>query len=342
MSPIHPLHLDNDSSLPLPPAKEAILQAEEAIEDLDRPASDYLHFPWKAVDALVGGIAPGQLWYAGAFSGHGKTTLLMSLLDELFNQGKTIYFMGLESRPKVLRTQWACRRLGLDAGEVLSGGLSLRADADFIRSRLKQEIKAMSTGEMAERVYLSPRKFVDSEGIEKAANEARAIEADVFMVDHVDHLQGEGRGLWEQSVRANKTLHEMTLEYGLRTMAATQFNMEMIRGNRLGMHSSPQANAVYMGNHKRQIATGMIGLYRPLKFAGLSTEELKGFAKGNGEPQDVCEPNVMAVSVMKHRLFGNHEGRRAFLRVERGKVTDLPEHELPASISGISSRRGVS
>jgi hypothetical protein len=183
---------------------------------------------------------------------------------------------------------------------------------------------------------------VDANGLLAAGNEAAALESDVLIIDHVDHLEGSGKGLYEQSVYSMKTLLSVAQDYGLRVLAATQFNNEMIRGNRSGMHQAPQPGAVYMGGHKRQIATGMLGLYRPLKLNGVDEETLKAFNKGHGEPKDVCEPNTMAVSVMKHRLFGNREGQKCFLRVERGKVTDMPESEL-GPIHGISaaSRRGM-
>src|SRR4051812_18860959 len=94
---------------PLHPLDEALAQGEESEKNLSRAPSDYLHFPWPTLDQAVGGIAPGQIWFVGAFSGHGKTTFAMSALDEWFNQGKRIFYMGLESRPSVLRTQWACQ-----------------------------------------------------------------------------------------------------------------------------------------------------------------------------------------------------------------------------------------
>jgi len=36
----------------------------------------------------------------------------------------------------------------------------------------------------------------------------------------------------------------------------------------------------------------------------------------------------MGVTVMKHRLYGNREGKRAFLGVERGRVMQLSDAEL--------------
>jgi hypothetical protein len=326
--------LRDEEDLPNHPLDEANEQVTDALLDLNRRANEFLHMPWPALDDAIGGIAEGQIWFVGAYSGHGKTTFLTSALDSWFTQGKAIYYMGLESKPKTLRTHWACKRLGLDAGDVLSGKMVDREDWKFTRERIRHEINAQAEGDAAERVYFSPRQFVNPAGLRDAAGEAASLDADVMIIDHVDHLEGSGGNLYEQSVNAMKTLLSVAEEYGLRVLAATQFNNEMIRGNRLGMHQAPQPGAVYMGNHKRHIATGMIGLYRPLKFGGVDDDTLKSFSKGHGEPQDVCEPNTMAAAVMKHRLYGNREGRKVYLRVDHGRVVDLPEHDQP-NVHGI-------
>jgi hypothetical protein len=329
---------DPDEDLPLEPRYEAVGQASEALHDIKRDRSDFLHLPFKSLDAVVGGIGKGEVWFVGAYSGHGKTTFLTSALDEWYIGGQSVYFMGLESKPKVLRTHWACKRLGLDAGDVLTGAASLRSDWDFQRQRLAAEIKSQCEGERGEQIYFSPRQFVDPKGLRAAGIEAHELGSDILIIDHVDHLSGTGGGLYEQSVQVMKTLLSVAQEFELRVLAATQFNNEMIRGNRSGMHQAPQPGAVYMGGHKRQIATGMLGLYRPLKLSGVDEETLKAFNKGHGEPKDVCEPNTMAVSVMKHRLYGDREGKRVFLRVEKGKVMDMPESDM-GPIHGIRTSR---
>lgn len=336
----HHLGDEDDLTLAKHPTVEASDQIVDATLDLNRRPEDFLHMPWAALDGMVGGIAPSDLWFVGAYSGHGKTTFLTSALDAWYESGKSVYYMGLESKPKTLRTHWACKRLGLDAGDVLSGKLMEREDWQFTRERIKAEINSQMKGDRSEQIYFSPRQFVDADSLHKAAKEAAALNSDVFIIDHVDHLEGEGQGLFEQSTRVLKMLLWVSQEYSLRVLAATQFNNEMVKGNRLGLHLPPTPTAVWMGGFKRMISSGMIGLYRPLKFGGIDDDTLKSFAKGNGEPQDVCEPNVMAVSVMKHRLYGNREGRRVFLRVEKGKVVDLPEHEGP-NVHSIRTNRNL-
>ncbi len=316
------------------PYDEAFDQVGEAEREISTAAEKFLHFPWPALDAVVGGIGPGQVWLPGGYSGHGKTTFLMSAVDAWFDAGKQVFFMGLESQPGVLRTQWACLRLGLDAGDVLSGALAGRDDWEFTRRRLREEM-----GNRRDGVYFSPEKFVNAERLQVACEMAADMEADVVIIDHVDHLEGTG-GLYEASVQSMRTLLSLAQELGLKVLAATQFNNEMLKGSRVGMHQAPSPTAVYMGGHKRQIASGMLGIYKPLRF-DITPEQIQDFRDGKIDSSQVVEPGVMALSVMKHRLYGQREGKRVFLKVERGKVTDLPERDLYRTVDDDGMRAAL-
>ena len=106
-------------------------QTLAARKNLMLPTSSYLHLPWPNVDALIGGIAPGDVWFVAGFSGNGKTTWLMNFVHESLTQGKTVYYLGLETRPAVLRTHLACLRLGLYAGDTLTA----EAEGLFVQPR---------------------------------------------------------------------------------------------------------------------------------------------------------------------------------------------------------------
>lgn len=319
------MDLQEDGALPVHPDQTAEEQAREADKALRRKAEDFLHLPWSGLDVLVGGIAPGDVWFVGGYSGNGKTTLLMSALDLWFEMGKRVFYAGLESTANILRTIWACYRLGLVPGDVLSGALVHREDWPLTRERLIAEIRAQTQNAIGEQIYFSSEKFVNEERLAFLCEQAVALSSDVMIIDHVDHLEGSGN-LYESSVRSMKVLLSLAQEHGIRVIAATQFNNEMIKGSRVGMHQAPAPTAVYQGGHKRQIASGMLGIYRPFRF-DITVDELKAFKDGKIDSSLVVEPNVMAVSVMKHRLYGNRQGKQAFLNVEKGKVTDLLERD---------------
>lgn len=312
-------------------------QTRKAIKLLDRTEDDFLRMPWSSLDQVVSGMSAGDIWFIGGFSGDGKTTALTSAVDCWYEAGKRIYYLGLESRPNVLKTHWACKRLGIDAGEVLSGKALRWADWQERKAELVGMIRSLDEGQTAAQVHFSPTEFMDAQALEEAMRNAREFGADVLILDHIDHIEGSRGSPYEVSREVCMTLLREAQASGIRCLVATQFNNEAIKGNRAGRYLPPQPGHVFMGGHKRQIASGMLGLYRPLK-QGLDVDTMRNFQRGLLEPQDVCEPQTMGVVCMKHRLFGNHEGKRVFLGVQRGKVMELPERDQP-NVHGIRTTR---
>lgn len=312
---------------------ESFDQALAARDALLRPADAYLHLPYPALDQLAGGIAPGDVWFVAAFSGNGKTSLLMSLVLRLLQAGRTVFYMGLESRPHILRTHLACARLGYDVGEVLSGAAKSWSSWEAVRAELVTDIEQQRGLRDGYRFLVSGQSAIEADGLAAALRDAALSRADVVVIDHIDHLQiGEG-SIYDQSRRVTHTLLHLAHEYQLRLLIATQLNNEAARGDRLAVYQPPQPQHVYMGAHKRMIATGMLGLFRPLR-QGLSREELAAVRGGAAEPHTILEPHTMGVVCMKHRYYGAREGRRVMLRVERGRVEDLPERDLYSTARG--------
>jgi KaiC/GvpD/RAD55 family RecA-like ATPase len=312
-------------------------QTESAIKLLDRTDSDFLRMPWGTLDDVVSGMSAGDIWFIGGFSGDGKTTALTSAVDCWYEAGKRIYYLGLESRPNVLKTHWACKRVGLDAGEVLSGKALRWPDWKERKAELVAMLRSLDESDSAAQVHFSPMEFVDADRLKEAMKNAREFGADVFILDHIDHIEGAQGSPYEVSRGVCMTLLQEAQSSGIRCLVATQFNNEAVRGNRAGRYLPPQPHYVFMGSHKRQIASGMLGLYRPLK-QGLDADTLRQFQHGGLEPIDVCEPDTMGVVCMKHRLFGKYEGKRVFLGVKRGRVVDLPHRDQP-NTHGIRTNR---
>lgn len=343
MSPALALVPPDDDGMAPHPGDTAREQIVDVLSALKRSPQQFLHFTWPALDELVGGISRGEVWFFGGFSGDGKTTFAMSAVDAWHRLGRRIYYMGLESKPWILRTHWACRRLGLDAGDVLSGKAAQTwPDWSSQRERLSGEVLSQDHGDNSEHMYFSGVPFVNLRRLREACEQAADLRSDVMIVDHIDHIEPEAKGksAFDESRAVIKALMGYAQEYDLRLLVATQFNNDAIKGNRLGRYQAPQPQAVYMGSHKRQVASGMLGLYRPLKFGSVDVEALKRFRSGDGEPQDVCEPNTMGVCVMKHRLYGNREGKRAFLGVRKGAVVELDSVTAEMARHGISSGGG--
>lgn len=306
------------------PIAQVTDETGDAMADLMRPPEDFHHMPWLALDRVMGGMPGGEVLYVVAFSSSGKTTFLTSLLNEYFDHStKGIYYMGLESKPKTLRTHWAAKRIGYDAGAFLSGDFHAWANWKEARDEMKVEIASQSKGEKFERVMFCPTRYIDAEKIYRAAEQAYKFGADIFIIDHVDHIEGaQDRGTYEQSLQANQAILDIAQDYGFLMIPASQLNNDAVRMSPISLHLPPRPHHVKNGSHKREKATWMLGLYRCLKLAGVSVEDMKAVNSGSKNSLDICEPNTMAVNVMKHRIYGNREGSKIYLGVERGKVVD--------------------
>lgn len=303
-------------------------EVDEAITDLYREPDEYHHLPWPALDKAIGGMPGGEICFVVAFSSNGKTLFLTSLLNEVYESTtKKIYYMGLESRPKTLRTHWACKRLGYDAGDFFSGKYLEWPNHSQIRAALNDEINSQQHNDAKmTRVRFCPASYIDARNIHRAAEAAAKFGADIFIIDHIDHIDGaQGKNHYAQSREVNQAILNIGQDYNFLMMPASQLNNEAVKGNRIALHLPPQPQYVKMGGHKREIATWMLGLYRPLRVAGVLASDLKAVNAGLKPSHEICEPHTMAVVDMKHRFYGNREGDRIYLKVEHGKVLDADQ-----------------
>ena len=65
-------------------------QILDAVEILGYEADAFLRWPWRVLDELYGGIAPGTVHYVVAFSGMGKTTFIGSAILRWLELGMPI------------------------------------------------------------------------------------------------------------------------------------------------------------------------------------------------------------------------------------------------------------
>lgn len=303
-------------------ATDAFDQAQDAMQELDRPASQYLQVPWPSLYRLTGPMAPGEIWMVGAFSGRGKTTFLTSLVEDLLVRGETVYYMGLESRPHMIRTYFAAYRKGYAPGDVLSGTAKLHwPDWPTVRAELKLEIDRMMRLGADSRLHVNGQPRIVAEELGAAFEEAAAVGARVLVLDHIDQVQADRANAYAVSRAVVETLEDLAKHFGITVLVSTQLNNEVLRGDPLAQLRPPQPHHVYMGGHKRFVVTGMLGLYRPVD-PQASPEDVKAVKVGEKEPLEIATPNTMAVVCMKHRHFGSREGQKILLRVERGRVID--------------------
>ena len=322
---------------PLPDLDPSVLasdQIAEAMRHLDRHPDSLVRWPFPDLDALTGPMGAGEVWFVPAFSGGGKTTFIVSAIEAWRQSGKRIYVMPLELQAHRFRTMLACMMTGTHPGDALSG--QLRADPlrRPEREALKTALLAQGHDDYVAQVMISEQRAINVAGLRQGLLEAKSFGADVVIVDHIDHIEGEDRtSLYAASKQVNHAALTMAQDNGLLLVFTSQLNMDITRGDRLSKYAAPMVQQVQFPSVKLQITTGMIGLYRPLRdrhpdetpedFAAA----LKRARAGDADAPDMLAPNTMGVVCMKSRNYGSREGVKIRLAVEHGRVMHLPEKD---------------
>ncbi len=333
---------DEDDALPeVHPATIASDQITSAMLALDRPANVFTRWPFPDVDTIARQMAPGNVWFVCAASGGGKTTFVASVIDLWRRDGKKVYVMPLETKPHEFRTYLACMAQGVHPGEALSGEITTHPNYRAIRDVLRGEFFAQARTPYVDQVMVSGQRAINLAGLEQGLKEAKAFGADVVIVDHIDHIEGgDGSNLYAEAKRVNMGAMRMAQDNELLIVFTSQLNMSASKGDYLSRYLPPKDEHIAFGSLKRQVAHGMLGLFRPIrKRREDETDEeyikaIRSARAGEGQVTDALEPNTMGVVCMKNRNFGSLEGHKAYLHVERGKLSAIAEKDRYTTGSG--------
>ena len=325
----------DEEALPsIDPSVLASDQIVQALAHLDRHPDSLVRWPWPDLDRLTGPMGAGEVWFVAAGSGGGKTSFVASAIDCWRHAGKKIFVMPLELQPYRFRTYLACMETGTRPGDALSG--QLRADPSRLaeRERLMQAITDQVKGAYVHQVMISEQRAINVAGLKKGLMEAKAFGAHIVIVDHIDHIADDlGGNAYASSKSVNHAALRMAQDNDLLLLFTSQLNMEIGKADRLSKYAPPQDHHILFPSVKRQVATGMIGLYRPLRQIGEDESPdafaaaIKAARAGNGDIPALLEPSTMGVVYMKSRNYGEFEGAKAFLGFERGRVVHRAERD---------------
>lgn len=325
---------DGEELPPIDPTVLASSQIADAVSHLERHPDSLVRWPFPDLDALTGPMGAGEVWMVPAFSGGGKTTFVVSAIDAWRRQGKRVYVMPLELQPFRFRTMLACMETGTHPGDALSGALRSDPLRTHEREALKRALFGQVQGEYVEHVMIAEQRAINVEGLKAGLKEAKAFNADVVVVDHIDHIEGDDRSsLFAASKQVNHAALRMAQDNGLLCVFTSQLNMDISRGDRLAKYAAPMVHQVQFPSVKLQVCTGMVGLYRPLRGLtdGESAEDyakdLKRARAGDETAPDMLEPNTMGAVAMKLRNYGQRDGWKIRLSVQQGRVQHLPERD---------------
>ena len=316
------------------PEGTAYDQALTAIERLDRSSRDYLRWPWADVAAITGNMAPGQRpYFFCAFSGNDKTAFSASAVSAWTEAGIPGYVLSLETPPDAYRVHLACLRLALNPAWALTGKLREMEDAGDKwareqRQRIKDELRRQYV-EWADLLHLSKAETVNRRGLEAEFKQAAAIGCRYILVDHIDHVEPDGRGTpVAESMAVNRDLVKLAQRYDLVPVIASQLNMDIAKVDGLSKYRPPKPTDLMFPAVKTQVAAAILGLYRPLAddadadlIARAKRHEVDPYKAG------VLKEGAMGAVVMKiaHADGDAHEGARTELAVRHGRVMTRDE-----------------
>lgn len=190
----------------------------------EEAAVDRMPVPYDTLGRATGGIAPGELWYLIARTGHGKTWELCAYAHAAARAGRKVVFLAMEMKARAV-----ARRLHrLAAGR----DLDLVADLNSRDAALRQRAVAALAGRMSGSVEIAdPSHAAMNTALVRTACE----DADLVVVDHMGLLKhGSARAVddWRVMALISNVVREHTLATGTPVLGAVQANREAAVGRR--------------------------------------------------------------------------------------------------------------
>lgn len=347
-----------------------VTQTEDARALLTAASDAAVAWPWPDLDAVLPPMVPGTFHVAAAFSGTGKTTLLLSAIRAWLAAGIPVYVAPLETTPAVWRLLWAAMELAeqfpdLDPGDVKTLRLQARADAGDARARemlaaLDAEVQrlARTYGEL---LYLEERiTRLTPKHIRAGCRFAGTHGFRLAIFDHLDRTDASGEiPPFREAQLIAAACDAGAKDFGVAVLGTKQCNQDIVRGpDRLARYQPPRESHIQFGGSTRQEVESMFGIFRPLRgrHPGETprtegkrridpyVEALKAARAGLVDPWTMLMPGVTGINCLKNRPYGRLEGRSAFLRYHQGRneaLTPQQRWELEQAQHAIQTTGGA-
>jgi len=312
------------------------------------PAAMHVHFPWRDLRDIHGPMLPGRLYIVSARTGSGKTLFMRTLLEHLAGGERptpTACWL-TETSPEEAVRAFAAARLGAhparieedDFSEVPGGYGAFTVEysnliADWCTDTRSGPRRLALFAEPYPRVTairLALEKLVD-----------RGIRA--FVVDHLLRCVSDLSNPFAAVSEAIRSLRQTAADLGLVAIVTSQQGRNASGGDRLGWFQAPDLSALKGSGTIEEEADGVIFLHRLLR-DDLSDQARADVRIGRQPLKTAIAPNLMGVAIGKARVDGSRIHAETRLWVDRGTVTDLPEHaarEWQAAQHAIRTSRDV-
>lgn len=296
------------------PSALAAEQIASARTLLTRDLSSAPRWAWPELDALSGPMMPGDFIVPGAYTGTGKTSLLMSQMDAFANTRVPVLYVPLEVDPAVCRLRWAAWKLNLDVRHVV------RQDWAALPESSREAVDGVLEEQAAESlIHFATPKRMTWDVLKRWCRWAvEKVGVRVVMLDHFHRLTFGAAATWRTDItEMARQVKDLARDLEVVMLAAAQLN-------RVGNDPVDQYTAPSLARIKESAGIGEEADVVLMLSRRLRPELPKGWAQdlrlGRKSEIDIAEPNTMVITCRKHRLDGDAMNRSIFLTVDNGRV----------------------
>jgi replicative DNA helicase len=240
--------IENRDLIPLTKAKQRLFAAMEETE-----SNPLIRVPFAALDALICGLQPGELWLLAARPGMGKTAFALQTAAMVSLEAPVLFF-SLEMNAVALAQRLAVAATGIPPRAFRNKDLSL-SQKDHLRAFAELSEENLH---IDERPSLTPAAIVGAVHRWVALNRKTPA---LVVIDHIGLVQGCGDGPNANAVLGDVSMafrNEIAKEFGCAVLLLSQLN----RGLESRTDKRPVMSDLRSSGALEQNADGVIGLYR--------------------------------------------------------------------------------
>ena len=189
---------------------------------------------------------------------------------------------------------------------------------------VETDLRWQQSHDIKTRAHFASTRKINAQGLKRWTEWAVDHCCEFVIVDHVDRIQhGNGTNSFHEVSETVRLAKELAVEHRIVMLMASQVGRP---GDPLEQFTPPSLHSMRGAGTKEEEADTVLGIYRPLRM-NVADGDLKAVKQGLKPRDDVIEPNVMGVMLLKHRLDGPVAGQMVKLAVKHQRVSDLPERD---------------
>lgn len=321
---------------PEPLIPDAAEMADEqhlaATRRLAEDTSRYARFPFPDVDALVGALAPEEMWFLLGRTGHGKSLFLQTACDHFVaEQRRRVLYIGTEQNPEILKIKWACLRAGVFPKLVLKPTKEQRAGMDYhlAMDRVAEELEYVRQLGRDRYAMFATSKYINRPELKRWVTGAvKQYGCELVIVDHIDEVDhGDGRNSRHENTETLNLIQLLAKTHHIPFLIASQCRRLQDRGM---LFTPPTLEDLAENNNKERKASYVLTVWRPLR-RGVTKKDIAAVRLGQANESALYEPDTMGFKVLKTREDTGELGKMCRLHVNHGRVEHLAEKDRYAT-----------